>query len=318
MRARRGHDGSVRRAGTLIAASLAALLIAASYAAVDGAAAPSCASKVTVSGPKDRNLILTPSVAKFQLGSCLAFANATSAPVNIAITKDGATVFTATLTAGATTAVKASYTPKTAGHASIAASSHVLVLKFTGSGSVTVSPAPSDSPSSGGSATPHGHQSSTPRGRPSKSAHPSKSSKSHSPKPHATGFKLPPLPPLPTVGQSALPRGSSPVVAPGLGSPAPLTTTSSSPVAAVVAGPLETAEDTSRGLPIAVAVLVILGLASGYGRVLLATPRPAETPAGRAGGKHRATRADRAATKRGPRKRGNRAVDKHRNGDHRA
>lgn len=289
-----GHHGSVRRAGILTAASLAAVLAGVSYAAVDGAAAATCASKVAISGPKSGRLILTPSAAKVQVGECLAFTNSTSAAVNLSITKAGATVFTDTVAAGATTPVKSSYTPKTPGHAAIAASSHVLLLKLTGSGSVTVSPTPSNTPSSSDSPKPHGNQSSKPSNHPARSAHPSKSTKSDTPKPHATGFKLPPLPPLPTVGQSALPRGSSPVVAPGLTSPAPVTTQSSTPVAVVVAGPLETAEDSSRGLPIAVAVLVILGLVSGYGRVLLATP---SDHAGR------------------QRRRG--TVDKRRDGDHR-
>jgi hypothetical protein len=266
------------------AVSLLAVVAGVSFAAVAGSAAASCRATVAVSGPRNGHLVLTPATAKVRVRECLAFSNSTSSPVNIAITKDGVTVYRSTVRHGVTTAAKASYTPKTAGRASIVVDSRVLLLKFTGTGSATVAPAPKDSPSASESPTPHGHESAKPAHTPSKTPSPHKPRKPHSPRPHATGFKLPPLPPLPSVGRSALPKGSSPVVAPGLTSLAPVTTTSATPVAVVVAGPLETAEDTSRGLPIAVAVLVVLGLASGYGRVLLAAPKPVDN---RRDGAHR-------------------------------
>jgi hypothetical protein len=87
--------------------------------------------------------------------------------------------------------------------------------------------------------------------------------------------KLPPLPPLPTTGitglAGGLPQASQPVVAPGLTSAPPITE-SSTPVAAVIAGPLDPAGNNGRGLPEAVGVLVVLGLVTGWGRVLLAQP----------------------------------------------
>jgi hypothetical protein len=94
------------------------------------------------------------------------------------------------------------------------------------------------------------------------------------PTPHATGIELPPLPPLPKVGVTSLPKGSKPLVAPGLpatGVAPPSTSQSASPVAAVISGPIEPLDNNSRGLPVAIGVLVVLGIATGWGRVLLAT-----------------------------------------------
>jgi hypothetical protein len=41
-------------------------------------------------------------------------------------------------------------------------------------------------------------------------------------------------------------------------------------VAAVIGGPLEPTGGNGRGLPVAVGVLVVLGMVTGWGRVLLA------------------------------------------------
>jgi hypothetical protein len=77
-----------------------------------------------------------------------------------------------------------------------------------------------------------------------------------------------------------LPKGSKPVVAPGqVGTTDvahPGTTTSTSPVAAVLSGPIEPLDSNRRGLPVAIGVLVVLGIATGWGRVLLATSGPGD------------------------------------------
>jgi hypothetical protein len=82
---------------------------------------------------------------------------------------------------------------------------------------------------------------------------------------------LPPLPPLPTGGLLVQPRGSNPLVAPGLTS---ATATASQPAAGdrttAVATVVEPGTDDKRGLPALIALVVVVGLGAAYGRALLA------------------------------------------------
>jgi hypothetical protein len=67
-----------------------------------------------------------------------------------------------------------------------------------------------------------------------------------------------------------VPLGTNPLVAPGLGAtPAP--TSTASEAAMVVGGPIEPLRGDGKGLPAAIAILLVLGLITGWGRVLLAS-----------------------------------------------
>jgi plastocyanin len=261
-----------------------------SIAGATGAAAAGCAATVTISGPSHGHLVLSPSSVKVQTGQCVAFVNSTSSKVTLSISRSGKSLYGAGIAKGGS----AAFTPTSAGTDAVSASSQVLLLKFTGGGSVTVTAPPSPHPSKSNSPksnNPNPKHSSSPKhpqvaSNPKGSKHQSgkhanqKKSRQQTPTPHATGIKLPPLPPLPKVGVTALPKGSKPVVAPGQVSTTdaahPGATTSTSPVAAVLSGPIEPLDSNRRGLPVAIGVFVVLGIATGWGRVLLATSGPGD------------------------------------------
>jgi hypothetical protein len=267
--------------------AVVSLLVALSgvmLASVESAAAAVCSSKLTISGPSSGHLVLSPSAPKVRLGDCLAFVNATNGQVSLTVAHADKTVYAATLAKGETTSKKASFAPSALGRDTVTATSKaVLVLTVKGSAIITVSPSPSASPTATGSPSPRGKGSSKPAKGPDVAPSPKHSKKHPSPKP--TGIKLPPLPPLPSTGSTAagVPLGSNPLVAPGPTS-APVTGESQSPVAEVIAGPLEPPDNDSRGLPVAVGVIVVLGLATGWGRVLLAAPQAVDD---RSRGDHR-------------------------------
>jgi plastocyanin len=256
--------------------------------AADGAVASGCAATITISGPSHGHLSLSPSAVKVQTGDCVTFANSADNKVSVTISQSGKTVF------GPTTIAKggtASFTPSSAGKDSVTASMKIIgnLITQTGSGTVTATAPPRPHPSKSSSSKPTPKQ--TKSGKPPRVASSPKHNGNHkqsnkangkkgkngakTPQPHATGIKLPPLPPLPSVGISALPKGEKPVVAPGV-TPPPVvagqpTSQSASPVAAVLSGPIEPLDSDRRGLPVAIGVLVVLGIATGWGRVLLAT-----------------------------------------------
>jgi hypothetical protein len=272
---------AVQTAAVAVVLALIGLMVA----TVDGAAASSsCARTMTISGPTNGHLVLTPNPAKVQLGGCVAFANATNAKVSLAVA--GKPKYSTVLAKGDTTSSSASYAPDALGKDVVAAASKaVLIIPVTGSASITVTPAPKVSPTASGSPTPSGKRTGTPSVSPDVAPSPKHPKKTATPKP--TGIKLPPLPPLPSTGATGVPIGTNPLVAPGptSASASPVTVTGSqSPVAAMIAGPLEPPDNDSRGLPEAVGVIVVLGLAAGWGRVLLAQPRPVDD---RSRGDHR-------------------------------
>lgn len=278
----------LRRVLSLVAMPLAlTAAVVASDAAV-GSAATGCAATVTVSGPQSGHLVLTPGHVKVGVGDCVAFDNATSSSMSIAVAADGKTVYTATVTKGATTSPKTSYHPGAAGRDTVTAKiTTVLVLSTKGTGTVDVSaPAsPSPSPSKHASPTPRsGHspgQGSKPKVASRPKHHNGKQGGKQHPKAKPTGIKLPPLPPLPTTIATApaVPRGTNPLVAPG--PTAPPTHGSSSPAAAIVSGPIEPPDNDNRGLPVVIGIVVVLGLAIGWGRALLASAVDEPLPAGR-------------------------------------
>jgi plastocyanin len=285
------------------AAALASLLTAAvgtTMAVGPGASAAGCAAQVTIAR-SGSHLTLSPSSVKVTAGDCVSYSNRTSpgSKVNLSITEGGHTVYSATLASGAS----GSFSTSTDGKAKVSASTSAVagLIKSTGSGSVTIVAPPSPHPSKSSSPSKPKHSSSPtkhPRvaGKPKngkhsssqkhskQSKHSSGSKHGQTPQPHATGIKLPPLPPLPSVGVTSLPKGSKPLVAPGAttgpdgsqvatGAPG---SSSASPVAAVIGGPIEPLDNNSRGLPVAVGVLVVLGIATGWGRALLAASGPVD------------------------------------------
>jgi plastocyanin len=290
----RTRDDRVRRGGIRAGTALLGMLAMGAgltIAAATPAAAAGCAATVTISGPSHGHLVLSPNSVKVQTGQCVAFVNSTSSKVTLSVSRSGKTLYSAGISKGGA----ADFTASSAGTDAVSASSQVLLLKFTGGGSVTATAPPSPHPTKSNSPT-----SPNPKHTPSSPTHPKvasnpkhpkhqsnkhggnqkKKSKQQTPTPHATGIKLPPLPPLPKVGVTALPKGSKPVVAPGQVSTTtaaqPGTTTSTSPVAAVLSGPIEPLDSNRRGLPVAIGVLVVLGIATGWGRVLLATSGPGD------------------------------------------
>jgi hypothetical protein len=280
-------DARARRTGALVVASLLLALSGTMITVVDHAAAASCTASVTISGPHSGQLTLSPSGPTVQLGGCVSYSNSTPAKVTLTVTQSGGTK-TASIPQSSSATVK----PAAAGKATVSATEPILLgLGGTakGSGSITVKAAPKSTPSSSASAHPTGKHSSTPTAKPDVAPHPKKHHKAkhgnakHAPGPHATGIQLPPLPPLPTAGITTLPKASNPVVAPGPATAPPITDTST-PVAAVISGPIEPGASNGRGLPEAIAVLVVLGLVSGWGRVLLASPAPVD---GDPDGRHR-------------------------------
>lgn len=274
MRAIDGHHGVVRKASWISAAWLLLGLGGVAFATTAAAATNTCAHTVTMTvsrtGLANLALAVKPSAVKVQVGDCVAFHNATHSGVTVTVT--GTSSYgPVTLTAGATTGRNASFAPQAAGTDSLTATTPLVT---PGHGTIAVSPAPSPTPTPTtirGSTKPSGGHSSSPAAHPTVASSP-KHSKSPSPRP--TGVSLPPLPPLPSSGVTAVPLGSNPVVAPGPVTPTPSSTSTAtaSPAPLVLSGPLEPADNNRRGLPEAVGVCVVLGLATGWGRVLLASP----------------------------------------------
>jgi hypothetical protein len=267
------HHGVVRRAEWMAAGSVLLALSGVAMAAVAGIAATACTVtvKIVPKGPAVLGgIALSPSAATVQVGGCVGFRNTTTASVTVTVT--GTSSYKATLASGGS----ASFSPHKAG-SDVMKATHLLA---SAAGTLTVSPAPKPTPTpTSGSPTPSGGHSSTPTTRPDvapsskHSKHPGHPGHRGNPNPQPTGVQLPPLPPLPSNGVTALPLGTNPLVAPGPTSAAPTSgSTTPSPSAAVVAGPIEPADDDRRGLPEAVSVVLVLGLASGWGRVLLAQP----------------------------------------------
>jgi plastocyanin len=240
-------------------------------------AAVSCGSVHTVTISSTAVLLtVSPAVAVVPVGDCVEFANNAKFTVSVSVT--GADSYGPySLTAGAVTPRGIAFAPKTAGADVVNASGS----SATGIGTITVVPAavptvtptptPTHSPkpshpSKSGSPKPSSGSSSSSAATPTPSPTHSKRAR-----PRPTGVLLPSLPPLPSSGQTAVPLGTNPVVAPGLVAATPTPTTTASEAAMVVAGPIEPLDGDGRGLPEAVAIVMVLGLVTGWGRVLLAS-----------------------------------------------
>ncbi|MBV9485642.1 MAG: hypothetical protein JO246_06245 [Frankiaceae bacterium] len=288
-----------------------AVLVAAGGGVMAGTASGSAGSGcaiITISGPAigSGKLQVSPAASTVKAGDCVGFRNATNPaePVGLTITKSGKAVYSTTIARGQSVSGSNGFVPRDAGQFALAATAtEPLGFVVHGQASITAKPAPSSSPSGSSSPTPHSSPSSGHSTKPTKSHSKGKNHKGKNktaPKPHATGIKLPPLPPLPAnILTAPAPKGTNPVVAPGPTTASPITE-SASPVAAIYNGPIEAAADNSRGLPIAIGVLVFLGVASGWGRALLATAVPVDRRTRATGDKRRTS-----------------GVDKRRKGDHR-
>jgi plastocyanin len=290
MTAKIGHHGVVRKAGLVSAALLLTGFTGVAFA-TGASAAGSCASTSTVNVSSTGSLLklnlallVSPAAVSVHVGDCVSFHNSTKQTVTVSASgSDSYGSFD--LTPGATTPPSAQLAAKAAGVDDVSASASGVAVP--GAGLVTILPAlpvptPSLTPSpkhnptpthtpKGGSATPTSGRSSTSTA--SASATPTSTSKHSKTRAHSgiTGISLPPLPPLPENRVTAVPLGTNPLVAPGLSTANPTPTTTASEAAMVVAGPIEPLSGDGRGLPEAVAILLVLGLITGWGRVLLAS-----------------------------------------------
>jgi plastocyanin len=292
MTAKIGHHGVVRKAGVVSAALLLTGFTGVAFAT--GASAATCASTSTVtissSGPlAGLTLSASPAVVTVHVGDCVSFDNSTKATVSVSAT--GSDSYGISLTRGAVTPPSAQLAATSAGADVLRVTSDAKPSPLPAAGAITILPAlpipvptppltpspkhnpkPTHTPK-GGSATPTSGQSSTSTASTSSTASPTPGAK-HSTKrahPGITGISLPPLPPLPLNRVTAVPLGTNPLVAPGLSSPNSTATTTASEAAMVVAGPIEPLSGDGRGLPEAVAILLVMGLITGWGRVLLAS-----------------------------------------------
>lgn len=255
MRMSRHHGGMRTRVG-VITAGLA--LSAAGLAGMTEHARAATCAVVTISPKSGTVLQLDVSAVTVTNGACVRFHNKTNATAIIDVR---GTSYRQSVPAGGITTGSENYTATTT-----ATVDAVSALR-SGNSTITVresSPSPSTSPSASATKSPH----LTPS--PTTSPHVTKSA-SHSPKPrkHQGKLSLPPLPPLPSGGISGKVVPSNPLVAPGEVAPSGQSVSGTQPVP--VATVIEPAVDSKRGLPIAIAAVVLLGLICGYGRAVLST-----------------------------------------------
>jgi hypothetical protein len=272
-----------------VAVAAVAMIAALAGALISTAQATArCSVTVTVSGPAfgTGKLQVSPAAPSVAVGDCLSIRNKTNPAeaVGVTITRSGKTVYARTVDRGQTASGRHGFAPRQVGrYALTATATQPLGFVVHGHATITAQPGPTTSPTGSGSPTPTASSASSGGPTPTPSTSASAGNK-HRPRPHATGIKLPPLPPLPSNALTApIPKGTNPVVAPGP-STAAATTESATPVAVAYHGPIEPGVDNSRGLPIAIGVLVVLGIASGWGRALLATAVPVDK---RSRGDHR-------------------------------
>jgi hypothetical protein len=214
-------------------------------------------------------LTLSPASEKVQAGGCVSFDNTTGGQVQVTVS--GASAFSHSLPAKAVV----SFTPGKPGRDTVKVTGLTL---SPASGSITVTAVPSRSPSPSPTRTataPSAGHSSTPATHPDVAPSPKRSGHS-SALPTPTGVALPPLPPLPASGQTAIPLGSNPVVAPGPTSAAPAVSVTTSASPAALAGPIEPAANDRRGLPEVVGIVLVIGLGTAWARAALASTGPVD------------------------------------------
>jgi len=250
--------GSVRRVALVVVGLLGPATVVG--ALLPSAAAASCAV-MTISATPNSLVRLTVSSVSVAKGGCVEFVNNTSNAAQVTV---AATSYSQTVPAKGSTSGSSNYVvTKTV---TVAVSSGLR----SGSGTITAtapSPTPSHPTSTPGPTTSHpASPTATPQVTPSRSG--SRHHRHH--RQHPVKISLPPLPPLPTGGLTAQPRGSNPVIAPGLTSAtaAPSQPSTGGPTTAVATA-IEPATDNKRGLPALIAAVLVIGLAAAYGRALL-------------------------------------------------
>jgi hypothetical protein len=201
-------------------------------------------------------------------GGCVAFANGTGLPAQVTV---AGTSYTRTVPPGGTTSGPGNY-PVTR-TVTVTATSGLR----TGTGTITArrsSPSPSRATHSP-SARPT--RSSSPVASPDVAPSPRKHLRDRAGHRHRRALKLPPLPPLPSNGLTATPRGSNPLVAPGLtAGAAAVDPTASAAGTTPVATVVEPAAGSGRGLPALIGAVLVVGLLAAYARVALAFGSPAD------------------------------------------
>lgn len=247
------HRAVTRRWGWLSGFLLLILGVGAGLLDATPATAASCGAITIAEG---QGLTLDVSSVLVYTGGCVRFANLTSVTVTVKVSGSS---FSARLPAR--TPASASPTYVATDGATVTASDGLR----TGRGTISVEappPTPKASttyvppPVESLAPTPPTHSPSAP---PSPSSSPSATpSPTHS---NSAVASLPSLPSLPTGGEAAPPAANHPVVAPQVHP------TGSGQLAAPV---VESTGAASRGLPAAVAAVVVIGLATAFGRAVLA------------------------------------------------
>jgi hypothetical protein len=220
---------------------------------------------VTIAATPKSLVRLTVGSVSVTRGGCVEFSNTTSASVRVSV---AGTSYAETVPAKGTTS----------------GSSNFLVTKTvtvnatsglrSGSGTITAAEAsPTSSPSNPPTQTavPHPSPSTAPATSPSRHRHHHRKRQHHlNRQRHRVKVSLPPLPPLPTDGLITQPRGSNPVVAPGLTTaPAAPTQPASGSDTTGVATVVEPVSGNGRGLPVLIALVLLAGLVAAYARTLL-------------------------------------------------
>ncbi|HVW80037.1 MAG TPA: hypothetical protein VHB69_03740 [Mycobacteriales bacterium] len=251
---------TARAAAGLVLAAAGCWLGASLSSAGSAAAATACGS-ITIS--QGQGLSLDVSSVLVPTGGCVRFANLTDVTVTVKVSGSS---FATRLPARTPASASAAYT---ATHAATVTATDGL---RTGRGTISVEAVP-PTPKPSQTYVPPPVESVAPAvathsATPSPNATPTPtSSATRSPSPTPTpssstsSAALPVLPSLPTSGATALPAASQPVVAPLVVGPG------TRGVAATVIEPMG---GSSRGLPAAVAIVVVIGLATAFGRAVLA------------------------------------------------
>jgi hypothetical protein len=271
------------------------------FATAGSAAAASC-STVTITGPVVKALLV--SSATVPVGGCVVFTNDAIAEVTVTVSGG----FSASSASVGTLATSAPFTADTAGQDTVTVAGKTLaLLNSSGSGTLTVTPAPAatKSPTTKPSHKPTGasHHPST-----GASSHPSKSggttskgggTKAGGSKQSGTsGGKISTLSSVPAVTLPPFPHfpgreftatrsvGSAPQIA---SQPAPVVPLSVVPTAAPAQQPtrVQLADVSSsvrsehRALPVTIAILMLLAVSTAYGRTVLRRPLAVDNGPGR-------------------------------------
>jgi hypothetical protein len=230
-----------------VAIGAAVLPLVAAIAPAHAAACAQVSITPAVQGPK-----LTPAKVTITAGGCASYVNNTALPVTVKVGK---------VSGSADPNNAVTFREPAPGTFAVSARQQFQGQAFggTGSGTLVVRTVARPSPSPTSRPGPSGSPSPAPRPSASQSSGPQVAPSSTVPPPTAPGV-TPSLSPV-------QPSGNPPIVV-GI----PPSSDSSTPSAAVVAGPLQPPSGRGVGLPAAVAALLVVGAGAAFARVLLAEP----------------------------------------------